>query len=44
MLKYLTCRQQKLMGMKIYALNLAFMTLEIMQELSSSQIPQLQKQ
>lgn len=37
----LTSCQQKLMWMKVYALNLAFMTLEIMQQLSSSQIPQL---
>jgi hypothetical protein len=29
--------------MKVYALNLALMTLEIMQKLSSSQIPQLLK-
>lgn len=31
-----TCRQQELMGMKINALNLAFMTLEFVQKLSSS--------
>lgn len=37
----LTSCQQKLMWMKVYALNLAFMTLEIMQQLSSGQIPQL---
>lgn len=31
-----TCCQQELMGMKINALNLAFMTLEFVQKLSSS--------
>lgn len=35
----LTSRKQKLMGMKIYALNLALMTLEIMQKLPRSKIP-----
>lgn len=36
-----TCCEQEFMGMKVYTLYLALMTFKIMQELSSSEIPQL---